>query len=222
MLLIAGSAQASLSVNFFKLTNNNLEDLSGQLGVTIFGAADNPFGSVPLGANDILMVLTNNVGIPSNVTEFYVDDGTTLSGLTVFNSLSGLTNFVGGSVNPGNLPGGNTAIPPFVADGSLSADTAPGPTANGVNAAVDAVGFRYGTAAGIPSVVAALTDGSLRLGLHVRSIGAAGGSDSYVNVPPPEGGPVPDDVPEPGTIAIWGLLGTLGAALSFGRRRQAS
>jgi hypothetical protein len=59
------------------------------------------------------------------------------------------------------------------------------------------------------SVQTALNDGTLRIGMHERSIGTAGGSDSFVNV---------TTVPEPSSLALL-ALGIIG--VGFGRRRLA-
>jgi hypothetical protein len=212
-LLGQAPAGAAVVVDFTKVTNNNTEDLSAQLSLTIYGAADaNPYQATTgvLSATQVLMVLSNNVGIASNIAEFYVDNGPILTGPTVFNSLGGFTAFTGGAVNPGNLPGGNTLTPAFVADVLFSADVDPGNPDNGVNEAIDRVGFLYTTTNPLADIIAGLADGSLRFGLHVRSIGEEGGSDSYVNG---GGGPPITEVPEPTSVFLAGLA-LLGLAAS--------
>jgi len=59
-------------------------------------------------------------------------------------------------------------------------------------------------------VIAALEDGALRIGMHVRSIGVDEESDAFVNGPP---GVV---IPTP-TAGAWGLAGL---ALIGARRRR--
>ena len=158
--------------------------------------------------DEILFTVQNNVGIASNVTEVYFDDGL-LGPSSVINTLggSGFTNFDGGGAAPPNLPGGNTASPPFVATQEFSADVANGPggQSRGVNASDDILGIVLGVGGLVDfdGVAAAVESGDLRFGLHVQSIGEVGGSDSYINVNP---------VPLPAAVWLFGsaLLGLLG------------
>jgi PEP-CTERM motif len=164
----------------------------------------------------VLFIYRNSVGIASSISEIYLDDGTILAQHQIFNTMNavsgGLTNFTAGA-NPGNLPGGNTLNPPFVATASFSAD-AQGNPSNGINTAVDLAGLSY-TLQGTQDyndTLAALADGSLRIGLHVRGIGPNGQSDAFVNT-------VNNVVPEPGTLLIWGM-GMAAFASACPRRRK--
>ena len=105
-ILAGPTARASIMVSFQRVTNNNAENLSGQLGLTILDQAEASatygFG---IGATDVLFTYTNNVGIPSNISEVYIDDGTVVTLNTVVNSLGGFTNFAAAPpLSPGNLP----------------------------------------------------------------------------------------------------------------------
>ena len=217
------AAQAAfLDVTFEKVSNNNAEDLAGQLGLTVYDAtmANSTFGLSLLG-NDVLFAYTNNVGIASAISEIYLDNGPVVSLLSVHNSPSGSTSFIGGSANPGNLPGGNTLSPPFVATSSLSADASGNPS-KGVDSASDILGIAYSTTSGLTGIEDAIADGSLRVGLHIRSIGIAGGSDSYVNGGGPTIFPQTPAVPEPSTLVLWslGAIGLVG--LGYRRRKRAA
>jgi hypothetical protein len=97
--------------------------------------------------------------------------------------------------NPGNLHSGGYKTPPFVATETFSAD-AQGSVDNGVNTNSDIVGVVLGVGelVDFATAAAAVGDGRLRFGLHVRSIGAY----SFVN-----------EVPLPAAVLLFGsaLLG---------------
>ena len=196
---------ASITYGFYKLTNTNVENLSSQLSITVWDSigANAQFGTSLL-SSQILFTVQNSVGTASSVAEVYFHDGL-LGPSVVLNSLGGFTNFSGGGANPANLPAGNTAAPAFVATQTFSADVNPGPPSNGVNGSNDILGIRLGLGsfANFNAVTAAVANGSLRFGLHVRSIGVAGGSDSYINT---------TVVPVPAAAWLFGsaLLGLAG------------
>lgn len=210
LVLILGlstNASASVIYGFEKITDNNVEDLSSQLSITLWDSteANSQFGLMLTGTQ-ILFTVQNNVGIASSIAEVYIDNDSLMGPSIAENSLGGSTNFSGGGASPANLPGG-VGIG-FDATDSYSADVNPGPPTNGVSASDDILGLiiGLGSYADFDAVVAAVNDGSLRFGYHVRSIGAAGGSDGYASL-----------VPVP--AAVWmlgtGLLGLIG----FGRRK---
>jgi hypothetical protein len=225
--VLAAPVQAALiTVNYTWVTNNNTEDLSGQLSTIIYDdvMANNMFG-LGLTANQVLFTHLNNIGIASNIAEIYVDDGTVVSQSAVHNSLGGFTDFSGGGANPANMPGGNTLLPPFIATGTYSADVNPGPPPNGINTATDILGISYLVSGGLAGIQTALDDGTLRLGFHIRTIGAQGGSDSYVNTPGPGVGPGPGpggagNIPEPATLLLFGLGMAVTARFAQRRRRK--
>lgn len=188
-VMLLGSSYASgasTTYSFYKLTNTNVENLSSQLSITVWDSlgANAQFGTSLL-SSQILFTVQNNVGTASNIAEVYFDDGL-LGPSLVFNSLGGFTDFSGGGATPGNLPAGDTAVPGFLATQDFSADVNPGNPSKGVNASNDILGIRLGLGgfADFNAVTAAVASGALRFGLHVRSIGVAGGSDSYINVIP--------------------------------------
>jgi len=225
--LIPTSAEATtISVGFQRITNNNVEDLAGQLDLDIHDKdmAESLFpaffgtGLIELTANQVLFAFSNAVGTASNISEIYIDDGSILMLDILINNLGGVTDFkvapfVSPPLNPPNLPSGTNVIPQFVANELYSADTTPGNPSKGINEAADILGIVYDTNGGISAVeIALLGDGSLRIGYHVRSIGAAGGSDSYLST----GTPV-NVIPEPSTML---LLGSGLAGLGLIRRRR--
>lgn len=172
---------AMVTYGFEKVTSNNVEDISGQLSISIWDAAEaNSTFSLSLSASEVLFTVKNDVGVTSNVAEVYIDDGL-LGPSVVANSLGGFTNFSGGGASPGNLPGG--AGVGFNATTLFSADVNPGPPNNGVNQSNDILGviLGLGSFADFNAIVAAVDSGDLQFGYHVRSVGVAGGSDSYVS-----------------------------------------
>lgn len=184
------SYAATVTYGFEKITNNNVEDISSQLSITIWDAAEaNSTFGLSLLASEVLFTVHNDVGIASNIAEVYFDDGL-LGPSVAVNSLGGFTNFTGGGANPSNLPGGNDVG--FSATTLFSADVNPGPPNNGVNQSIDILGISLGLGsyADLNAIAAAVDSGDLRFGYHIRSIGVAGGSDSYVNtsvIPLPAG-----------------------------------
>jgi hypothetical protein len=217
-LLFSTTAKANfIDVGFSKVTNNNVEDLSSQLSLRIWDAtqANAEYSSLALSGNQVLFDFQNAVGTTSNIAEIYLDDGTVVSQAAIHNSLGGFTKFTGPGANPGNLPGGNTVSPPFVANALFSADTVSGPPANGINAASDILGVAFNTTGGLAGIQTALAlggaTGGLRIGYHIRSIGVADGSDSYVSGP---------SVPEPTTMLLMGIgmVGLVGAGIRRSRK----
>ena len=207
ILGLSANAAASVMYGFERITNNNVEDISSQLSITLWDSmeANSQFMGLSLSGSEILFTVQNNVGTASSIAEVYIDDGL-LGPSVAVNSLSGSTSFTGGGASPSNLPGGNTVG--FNATTSFSADVNPGPPANGVNTSNDILGLilGLGSFADFDAVVAAVNNGSLQFGYHVRSIGVAGGSDSYVST-----------VPVP--AAVWMLGAGLLGLVSFGRRK---
>lgn len=204
------------------MTNNNVEDLSGQLSAQIIDQADafTMYG-LNITADQALFTFQNDVGIASSISEVFIDDGTIVGQSSVHNSLGGFTDFSGGGANPGDLPGGNALIPAFEATSAYSAD-AQGHPSKGVDTSADILGIVYDLlpAVTFADVADALDTGELRIGYHIRSIGAQGGSDSYVNDGGPGPGPNPGPTPisEPGTFGLFTMSLIL---LGIYRRKKA-
>lgn len=199
-------AVASASIGFQRITSNNAENVASQLAAEVRdqAMASSDFG-INILANEVLFTFTNSVGIPSSISEIYFDDGTLLAQSSIINSIGGSTSFTGPGANPSDLPSGNNVSPPFSATVGFSADAVGNPSL-GVDTSSDIVGLVFQLQAGksFADVLSSISDGSLRIGLHVRAIGEAGGSDSFVNTGGPSGG-----IPEPSSLFVWGLLGTV-------------
>jgi hypothetical protein len=114
------------------------------------------------------------------------------------------------------LPGGNLVSPPFVTSEQFSADSDSPVQPNGVNESDERLQIIFDLKEGqyISNVIDALTDGGLRVGIHVQGFDITGPPPDYETLSESlinnnyEGAPVPI----PG--AIWllgsGLIGLVG------------
>ena len=109
---------------FVRITSNNVENIEGQLSVSVFD----------IGGGQVQFAFINNVGIASSVSEVYFDDGTLLGLGTVFSDLSNFTGdpvtdfTLNGSANPGNLLGGENLLSPFSATAGSLVQVIPEPS----------------------------------------------------------------------------------------------
>jgi hypothetical protein len=192
-----GLAAQAVTLSFFCITNNN----AGNCGI---GEAQLTVDVTDLGSGSVNFRFNNSGPAVSSITEVYFDDGTLLGLSSVLHSAG--DPWTGGSASPPNLPGGNLIDPPFVATAGFLAESDPPPPHNGVRPGewLDVIFALNGT---YSDVIDELTDGRLRIGMHVIAF-SSGGSESFVNNP----------VPVP--AAVWllgsGLLGLVGVA----RRRK--
>lgn len=195
---VAPAKAATLS--FFCITNNAAADCAtgeAQLSVNVTDP----------GSNQVLFHFKNSGPNASSITDVYFDDGTLLG-------LSLITN--GPSVSfsqyasPPNLPGANNVSPPFQVTAGFLADSNPPVQPNGVNPG-EWLKIYFDLQAGknFNDVITDLTDGSLRVGIHVQGF-AYGGSESFVNNP----------VPIPAAVWLFGS-GLLGL-VAFARRKRRS
>ena len=125
-----------------------------------------------------------------SITDIYFDDGTLLA-------ISGVENGPGVSftelADPAELPGANILIPPFETTNHFSADADPPPSHSGVEPGEWVIiHFDLQQGGTLQHVLDELSDGSLRIGIHIQSF-PGGSSESAVNVP------------EPATICLLGL-----------------
>ena len=192
---------AAISVGFSKVTNNNVENLSSQLSVDITE-----------GLSGALFTFYNNVGIASSITDIYFDQGTTslFSSINVIDDSGDGVSFSAGA-NPSNLPGGN----PIGFSAHFSADSDAPVSQNGVNSSTEWVQFlgtfNVGTYA---NLLESLASNDFRIGLHVQSIGIAGGSDGYVSGITS----LPSTVPVP--AAAWLFGSALFGLFAVSRRKK--
>lgn len=140
-------------------------------------------------------------GSASSITDVYFDDGSLLALASVENGP-----FVNFSqyASPPNLPGGSSINPPFVTTAGFLADSNPPVQPNGVNPGEWLkINFTLQSSRTHANVISELTDGTLRIGIHVQGFDV-GDSASFVNNP----------VPVPAAVWLFssGLLGLIGIA----------
>lgn len=223
-LLTSSYSMASpISLSFERITGNNVENVASQLQAQVFNSTDaQSFLNQTIANNQILFTFANSAQTASNIAGVYFDDsGLFASQTSILNSLSGFTQFSAISWTKPNgdtknvvLPGGNANPYHFEPTPFFGAHTDPGNPGLGVNAGTDLLGIviQFKPSTHFNDVIAALMNDNLRIGLHVRSIGAKGESDSFVNntLLPGSGGVTA--VPLPATVWMFlsGLIGFLG------------
>jgi hypothetical protein len=208
-MALATQSQAEM-YGFFPITASSTlrADVADQLVLEVTGVGP-----------EVRFTFTNEGPIESFIGQTYFDDAA-----GVLNLMSAPINGPGVEfIIPGggsaNLPGGNGAPYHFTTDFKAGADEL-GLDKDGVDIHENVtIPFSLKSGKSLSDVIAALnagatdpTDGTgtLRIGIHVQSLGGAGGlSDAYLLTPPPA-------VPVPGAV----ILGLLGMSLAGWRLRR--
>jgi hypothetical protein len=207
-LLRVGQAHA-IPFGFHNITANNVNDaLIGERQLYV-DVTDPGLGSV-------LFTFFNTGPDASAITDVYFDDGTllALAGLIDADEGSGGDPGVDFSIgaSPSNLPGGSEIDPPFSATAGFSSDADPPVQPDGVNPG-ESLGILFDLQAGsdFSEVIAQLSSGALRIGIHVQGFESEG-SESFVNDPEP--------IPEPATMLLFGtgLIGLAGVGRTLRKR----
>lgn len=183
------------------------------------------------GGNQVLFTFANAGPVASSITDIYFDDGTLLGIASIQNGAG--TNFSEGA-SPPNLPSGNSVNPNFAT--TFSADSNAPVIENGVNPG-ESFSILFNLLPGVTfaETITALTngisctaldpaaggdcDGTLRIGVHVQSIGNGGSEAFIVN----DGGDLgdPPEVPEPATLMLFGTgLGIVAAKVRNRSKKQ--
>lgn len=213
LLVSAGMAAANPILSFTSISNNNAADAAAgeaQLRVELIASG-----------GTLGFKFTNIGSVASAITDIYFDDraGSLTTPLVITGSgTSGPTpvSFVQ-FASPSNLPGGGSLSPAFeTTAGFLAESTAP-PSKNGVGNTAGGeewVTLTFNLSSNFADVMTAITNGGLRIGLHVQGF-PGGGSESFVNSVPPPPPPPPPVIPLPGASAL-----ALGGLLAVGARRR--
>jgi len=197
------STATAVPLGFNCITNNNAADCA-------IGEAQLSVEVTDLTGGQVLFEFSNAGLADSSITDVYFDDGTLLGIAGLIDADDGALGPMGDpnvdfseGASPGNLPGGNPVG--FVATAGFLADADPPPSGNGVDP-LETLGIVFDLQIGgtFADVIAELTNGDLRIGIHVQAFDG-GGSESFVNLP----------IPEPSAALLIGM----GLSILASRRR---
>lgn len=196
---LAGAPALAATYSFTNITNN------GAASVAI-GIAQISMDVTDAGAGLVLFTISNTGPNASAIPNIYWDNaGGSLGGIdAILNSPPAVSFSSGGS--PGNVPGSENASPSFDADFRVGA--ASPPPQRGINPG-ESLGVRFSLAQGFlfSDVLSQLDAGDLRVAMHVIAF-ANGESESFINVPNDDGGPIVGiPLPTPVGLGAAGLLG---------------
>jgi hypothetical protein len=168
VVLLANECSAAM-FSFERITSNGAENPESQISVDVSDSGGR-----------ILFKFSNPGPMASNITEIYWDDDAPLLSngpdIDAASTSAGAIFLANAGTDPSNLPGGNGVG--FSADHAIDSQNGNG---NGINPG-EMAGFLFDGNAN--SVISAIQAGSLRLGMHVRSIGTGGQSEGFVNLVP--------------------------------------
>ena len=192
--ILSTEARANYVEFSFKAVTNNpmpepISAIESQLSLVV---TNQNYDGYIIGSGQLGLILYNTGLLTSDVHEIYVDDGV-FAGVapTIYQSNSDLLPYPAG-LAPGNLPG---APPGFVATALYSADNGNGDGLD--NGESVALVFDLASGKTWSDIMAAINEGfinnyesldsltDLAIGLHVRSIGSDGQSQSFVMTPLP-------------------------------------
>lgn len=153
------------------------------------------------GSNQVLFTFHNLGPVLATIAQIYWDDyNTDLLNIASITNAIGLVEF-DSPATPGNLPSGNTAVPPLTT--SFSVGALPPPAQLGVDPGENLpVLFNLSAGTTFDDVLASLAAKDMRIGMHMISIGTNEGSDSVLNLPGV--GPEPHPIPEPAPFVLIG------------------
>ncbi|MBL4608753.1 MAG: VPLPA-CTERM sorting domain-containing protein [Pseudomonadales bacterium] len=208
----SNSHAADLSLDYYCITNNSAANCG--IGEVQLYTEVTDLGISELGVSQVRFDFFNIGSYESVISEVYFDDGTLLGIANIIDADDGISGVFGDSgvdfsqgANPPKLSGGDNLNPKFeITAGFLADADSPSPTW-GISPG-EQLGIIFNLKGGgtFDNIAAELTDGRLRLGLHVTSI-TGSGSESFVNNP----------VPLPAAVWLFGS-GLIGLRLVSKRR----